>query len=598
LATTTWEWLNLNLGRSQLASFAQKNETLASLLDAQVRLRPNATMIVTAQSEISWAQFASLSHKIANILSANGVQKGEAVALNMENGILYLACVVGIARVGAVGGLINTNLRGPQLAHCVREISANLSLVDPSGLEAMLTCRDAYLQASPSRRVIAFGCANNDAHSEPWLRDGDLLLQQASSNASGSALPVLAGDRALYIFTSGTTGWPKPAIITHQKFVLGAAAHAIFSVRARASDRFYICLPLYHGTGLMVGVAACLYSGASMFIRPKFSASALVEEANRYKCNVLIYVGEICRYLLNTPADDSDRKCALERAAGNGLRPDIWKQFKRRFGFKRIGEFYGASEANGGFLNVFNKDETIGVSGATVKLVRYAVEDASIIRDQAGFAAAVEPGEVGLLLFQVNEKDRFDGYTDQEQSKAKLECNVFEQGDCWFNSGDLLKQVDVGYAFNRPHYQFVDRLGDTFRWKSENVSTNEVAEVLCGFDSVALAAVYGVHVPGADGKAGMAALVLRADETELDGASFSAFVSARLPHYARPLFVRLKAELETTGTHKMLKAKLIEEGFDITRIGDDLLCWDRQTSLYVRLDRARYEAILAARAGY
>ncbi|MEY2756654.1 MAG: hypothetical protein RIR33_432 [Pseudomonadota bacterium] len=598
--TAAWDWLYLLRNRSRLSPSAMAaHQTLASLVDRQVRVRPNATMIVTAEREMGWAEFAALSNKIANILMKSGVQKGDAVALNMQNGILYLACVVGITRIGAVGALINTNLSGSQLVHCVTEVNANISLVDGHGLSALRGCGKAYMEASQSPCVIAFGCADDQAEEErKWLHNGDRLLDTISANAPDSTSPVLPGDRALYIFTSGTTGLPKPAIITHQKFVLGAAAHAIYSFRARPSDRIYNCLPLYHGTGLMVGVAACFYSGASMFIRPKFSASALIQEANKYKCTALVYVGEICRYLLNTPEAAGDRKCSLNRAAGNGLRSDIWKKFKQRFGLKRIGEFYGASEANGGFLNVLNKDETIGVSGAVVRLVEYSMEEASIARNAAGYAKEVKPGDVGLLLFRISEKDQFDGYTNPHQSDTKVERDVFENGDRWFNSGDLLKQVDVGPAFNLIHYQFVDRLGDTFRWKSENVSTSEVAEALSGFQAVAMAVVYGVPVPGADGKAGMVALALRPDVGALDWPAFGAFVRDRLPRYARPLFVRLVPEFETTGTHKLVKTRLIEEAFDIRRIADPVLCWSQEAGCYVPLNSKRFDDIVAGRAGY
>jgi len=571
--------------------------TIAGLVDEQARIRPRATMIVTAEGEITWADFTSLSHRLANLLLAHGVGRGEAVALNMQNSILYLACVVGVTRIGAVGGLINTNLPGPQLVHCVREIGANVSLVDGPALAAIQASEANFLAASPGQaKVVAFGAGALDDKS--WLANGDALLASASDQAPQVSPPVRARERALYIFTSGTTGLPKPAIITHQKFVHGARAHAIYSFHAKPSDRIYNCLPLYHGTGLMVGVAACLVSGASMFIRPKFSASSLVQEANRYRCTALVYVGEICRYLLNTPELPTDRACSIERAAGNGLRPDIWKKFRRRFGLKRIGEFYGASEANGGFMNVFNKDDTIGITGANIRLVKYAVDSASLQRDASGFASLVAAGDPGLMLIEVTETSKFDGYKDAGASEKKLERNVFAEGDCWFNSGDVLRQVDVGFAFNMPHYQFIDRLGDTYRWKSENVSTNEVADILCGFRDVLAACVYGVNVPGADGKAGMAALTLRTPAEDFDSAGFTAFVSENLPSYARPLFVRIKRDLDMTGTYKFTKTTLVEDGFDIDRIADPMFCWRPRAGQYQTLDRARYDEITAGRSGY
>lgn len=601
--------------------------TIGTLLDLQADRRPDATMLVTAARSVSWQEFRTLSNRIAQMLRGLGVRQGDTVALAMGNGILHLACVVGITRLGAVAGLVNPGLVGASLLHCLHEIGPRLSLVDHAVLAAMRDCGPAGRALSP--RVVHFagdlgtraegagggtagadpagdaarpagGADGADAapEADPWLCDGEPLLHAASGDTPEPDIPVRAGDLALYIFTSGTTGLPKAARLTHRKFLYGAGGMAVLALRAGPSDRLYNCLPLYHGAGLVVGAGACLHSGASMFIAPRFSASTLVDEANRHGCNLLVYVGEVCRYLLNTPGRPDDHRCRLERAAGNGLRPDIWKPFKRRFGLKRIAEFYGASEANGGFMNVFNRDETVGITGSNVRLVRYRAEDACAERGADGFVIPVAGGEPGMMLIEVTERDRFDGYRDAAQSEQKLVRNAFVLGDCWFNSGDVLREVDVGFSYDVPHYQFVDRLGDTYRWKSENVSAGEVAERICAHPQVAFACAWGVLVPGADGKAGMVALVLAERAGPFDADGFGAFVDAHLPRPMRPLFVRVCDRFEFTGTHKIVKAGLVGEGYDLEVVADPLFCRDAVSARYVPLDRPRWQAINEGRSGY
>lgn len=575
--------------------------SLCTLIDQQAAARPRAIAILDEEGEIDWAGLQGLSNRIANMLLDLGVRQGDAVVLNMGNSITFLACTIGITRIGAIAGLINTNLRGAQLVHCVAGIDACVSLVDDEAAAAIESAGADYLAIAGERtRVIRFGtpgAADAGDQDRPWLLAAAGLVAAASPQTPVPPRPVCAGDRALYVFTSGTTGLPKPAVITHRKFLVGASSMSIFAFRARPRDRLYNCLPLYHGTGLMVGAAACFHSGASMVLRKRFSASTLIDDAQRTGCNMLVYVGEICRYLLATPERPEDRRCSLTRAAGNGLRPDIWSAFRRRFGLRRICEFYGAGEGNGGFMNIFNRTGSIGVTAATARLVRYDPDDASVVRSEDGYAIPVAEGEPGLLLIEVNAKDRFDGYRDESQSQKKLVRDVFEPGDCWFDSGDVLRQIDVGYVYGAPHYQFIDRLGDTFRWKSENVSTNEVGEILGEFEGVDMACVFGVAVPGADGKAGMAAIVPTGG-TVFDPDAFAAFCASRLPRYARPLFVRIVAEMPLTGTHKFVRTGLVEQGYDISRISDPLYCWDMADGRYVPLDQDRHARIAAGKSGY
>jgi citronellyl-CoA synthetase len=277
---------------------------------------------------------------------------------------------------------------------------------------------------------------------------------------------------------------------------------------------------------------------------------------------------------------------------GNGLRPDVWPEFKQRFGIKRIAEFYGASEGNVAFANLLNKDCTVGMTSVRHALVRYDIDADEIVRDPAGRCIPVEPGEPGLLLGHISPEAIFEGYTNPEATEKKIVRDAFEAGDAWFNSGDLMRQIDAGFTLGYPHYQFVDRIGDTFRWKSENVSTNEVGEIINGFPQIRFSNVYGVTVPGADGRAGMAALTLEDGVTALDIDAFSDYVTRELPSYARPLFLRIEQEIDVTGTFKMVKGKLRDEGYDPARISDPLYVMKPGSSRYEPLDPA-YAAVIA-----
>ena len=293
-----------------------------------------------------------------------------------------------------------------------------------------------------------------------------------------------------------------------------------------------------------------------MFIRRKFSASNFIEEVRENNCTCLVYIGEMCRYLTNSKPDSTDKLNPLRSMMGNGMRPDIWMEFKNRYGIKRICEIYGSSEGNIAFANLLNKDCTVGMTTMQHTLVKYDVHNDEMIKDAAGFCIKAEEGEPGLLLGKITEEAVFEGYTDSAATEGKIIRNAIKEGDAWFNTGDLMKTVDVGFALGYPHYQFLDRLGDTFRWKSENVSTNEIGEIINAFNQIKFCNVYGVEIPGANGRAGMAAITLNDGVAGLNLDEFSTFVSNALPKYAVPIFLRIQGEIEVTGTFKMLKGDL------------------------------------------
>jgi fatty-acyl-CoA synthase len=396
---------------------------------------------------------------------------------------------------------------------------------------------------------------------------------------------VTINDRALYIYTSGTTGLPKAAKVSHGRMMQWS--HWFSGLMdARASDRLYNCLPMYHSVGGVVATGAVLVAGGSVVIRETFSAREFWSDLVRWDCTLFQYIGELCRYLLQTQPDAHEKDHRIRLCCGNGLSPDVWTPFQKRFRIPHILEFYGATE---GTVSLFNVDGVPGAIGRVppflkhrfpVTLVKFDGDVGAPIRGADGFCVRSLPTEVGeaigpLLNDRSNVGSWFEGYADEAASETRILRDVFQPGDAWFRTGDLMRQDERG------HFYFVDRIGDTFRWKGENVATSEVSEAICAFVGVKEANVYGVAVPGADGRACMATIVT---DGELDLAAFRAHLIDRLPDCARPLFLRLGRELETTGSFKHTKSALVREGFDPVATSDAIYFNDRAREAFVRLD--------------
>ena len=554
------------------------------------------TAFIFEGQTVTWSEFNGLANRLADTFVASGLGRGDTASVVMENRIEFLATIVALNKIGAIGALINTNLRGRQLAHCITVANSKKCIFGEELSDAIAEVKG---ELSLDEGSDYFFVSDKGASPAPnWSRD--LLKEAAEASTANPALTeeITLGENCLYIYTSGTTGLPKAAVMSNRRFLqsTGLSHRALY--RATEQDRFYVCLPLYHATGLMIGVGAAMSSGASTFIRRKFSASNFLPEVREHNTNLLIYIGELCRYLMNTPAKPDDADNPLHTMTGNGLRPDIWMPFKERFGIKRISEFYGASEGNVAFANLLNKDCTVGMTSARVALVKYDVDADEIVKGEGGRCIEVPPGEPGLLLGHINEDAVFEGYTDPEATEKKILRNVLEEGDAWFNSGDMMRVVDVGYTLGYDHYQFVDRVGDTFRWKSENVSTNEVGEILNGFDGIRFCNVYGVEVPGADGRAGMAAVTLAEGVNALDLDAFSRYVVDNLPVYARPVFIRVQTDIDVTGTFKMVKGDLKKEAYDLSKIGDPVFVMKPGSDSYEPLDEDFAAVIGRGEAGY
>jgi len=571
------------------------NWTIADGLESAAAQWPDKQAIVFDDACYTFAEWDAKANQVARWAQSVGVKRGDVVALMMENKPESLFVSTGLAKIGAVAALINNNLRAKPLLHCIKVSHAKI----------LLFGHECYEAVQGIRAEIAFPIyVQGNAVTDSTILCVDKAWKESSCStiAKSCRAGTTYSDACMYIFTSGTTGLPKAAIVKHAK--LDGAGHAFaLQFGIRHEDKIYNAgLPLYHSAANNIGGGVCLTTGATLVLRRRFSASLFWKEVAQFECTVIQYIGELCRYLLTTPVSPFDKRHNCRLAVGNGLRPDIWDKFQSRFNIHEIGEFYGATEGNVALFNLARSPRArgaIGHMGIVFKqlglctILRIDRETQQVVRDpKTGFCIECLPGEAGEAVGEMKGRPAgsFDGYLgDKEQSEKKLIRNVFRKGDCYFRTGDLLMRDELGYYF------FVDRMGDTFRWKGENVATTEVAEVISSAKGVAEVTVYGVVIPGKDGRACCAAIVPK-DGEPVDLQSVARVAEAQLPSYARPLFVRLLPKLATTGTFKHQKNELKEEGIDVHKVKDELFFFDESAKLYLPLSVETHQSIVQGRA--
>jgi fatty-acyl-CoA synthase len=556
--------------------------------------------LVSERESLTYRTLAERSCRYARWAMAERVGKGDVVALLMTNRPEYVAIWLGIIRAGGTVALLNTNLTGPALAFCIDSVA-------PKHIITAGDLADALSSADPYRKTASRIWLHGEVPPPypPQLagegREGGYpRVDEAVGAFNGAALSaaerpdLTIEDRALFIFTSGTTGLPKAANINHFRLMLAANAFAGV-MNTGPHDRMYDCLPMYHTSGGVLAIGAVLIGGGTVFIREKFSAREFWDDVVRHRCTLFMYIGELCRYLVNCPPHPQERAHRLRLCCGNGLRPDIWKEFQSRFAIPLILEFYAATEGNVTLFNLEGKPGAVGripwflSSRFQTRIMRFDVERQAPMRDSLGRCEEAAPGEVGeavgrIFLDPSKPAGRFEGYSNAVDNDSKILRDVFAEGDSWFRSGDLMRRDAEGYFY------FVDRIGDTYRWKGENVSTTEVSEVIGAFAGIHEANIYGVEVPGHEGRAGMAAIVC---DQDLNLADLRSFLAGHLPDYARPLFLRVRGEIDVTATFKQRKISLVKDGFDPANISDALFFDDPRTGAYVRLDDKLYKQIVS-----
>lgn len=533
---------------------------------------------------LTYGEMDAIANRYAHWAKTNNLRRGQTVALFMPNRLEYFPIWYGLTKVGVITALINNQLSGAALAHCLNISGAGHAIVDSETSPAFEQAKG--LLDKPMQQWVLGHAVGDQRDLSQALKSCSSLPPDRSAREG-----MTASDTALFIYTSGTTGLPKAARITHvraQLFMRGFAG----STGATENDRIYNPLPLYHSTGGLCGLGAALLNGGSVVLKKKFSATHFWSDVVSEGATMFVYIGELCRYLVNQPPGEDDTRHKLRLAFGNGLRPDVWAEMKSRFKIPEILEFYGSTEGN---VSMFNFDGRTGAIGRApkwlrkrfnIRLVQYDVEAEAPIRGTDGFCIECGPGQVGECIGKIGQGDarsEYTGYVDKAASDRKILRDVFEKGDAWFRTGDLMKADGDGYFY------FVDRIGDTFRWKGENVSTGEVAERLQAIPGVTEANVYGVEVPGADGRAGMAGLVVDAD---FDIKVFGDQVAADLPPYAQPVFVRILPAIETTGTFKYRKLDLVNDGFDPGKVKGAMFYKDGAKG-YVKLTKAGFAKLEA-----
>jgi fatty-acyl-CoA synthase len=551
--------------------------TLPVLIERLAERFGDAPALVSADAALSYRQLAATCHRYARWGLACGLSRGDTVCLVMGNCPDYMAIWLGLSRIGATVALINTNLRGELLAHSLRLVAPRYIIAGASLGEAVRAVRPLL---SPQ---IECWVSGGDGGDLPRLDEAVAGLPAEALQTSELPSPPALEERALCIYTSGTTGLPKAANVSHYRLMQWSHWFAGL-IDVQPEDRMYDCLPMYHSVGGVVATGATLVGGGAVVLRERFSASGFWKDVVTERCTLFQYIGELCRYLLSNPPQQEESRHALRLACGNGLRAEVWSEFQRRFRIPQILEYYAATEGNFSLYNCEGRPGAIGrippflAHRLPVALVKFDLETGAPVRDASGRCMRCAPQEAGEALGQIlgaQGTTRFEGYTDDGASSKKILRDVFAAGDAWYRTGDLMRQDEQGFFY------FVDRVGDTFRWKGENVSTTEVAGVIAACPGVADAAVYGVQVPGTEGRAGMAAIVAAPD---FDLGDLRRALLERLPEYARPLFLRIVSSIELTGTFKLSKQELALEGYDPARVLDALYVDDPAVGAYVPLD--------------
>jgi len=561
----------------------QPRRILLDAVDDIAQIHGDAPALIGEHDTLTYRALVERSRRYARWALGQKLGKGQTVCLVMPNRPDYMAAWLGITAVGGVVSFVNTQLRGPSLTHCIDIVAPAHAIVAAECVEQF---RSAQLTARP--KIWSYGGSDYLPIDRELERFSSSPLTDAERRATSIA------DRALTIYTSGTTGLPKAANVSHRRIMQWSLWFAGL-MDIGPDDRMYDCLPMYHSVGGVVATGALLVRGGSVVVREKFSVSQFWDDIADWNCTLFQYIGELCRYLVNAPAHPRERAHRLRLACGNGLRADTWEKFQSRFAIPKILEFYAATEGN---VSLYNVEGKIGAIGRVppflshrfpLTLVKFDVVSGEPTRDAQGRAIRCATDEVGEAIGRIGHGSadaggEFEGYTGAADTERKILRDVFEAGDAWFRTGDLMRRDERGFYF------FVDRVGDTFRWKGENVATSEVAAALMEFTGIREATVYGVAVPGTEGAAGMAALVI---DRRLDFAELRRHLTKRLPGYARPLFLRLTANIAATSTFKHDKNQLAREGFDIAVVRDEIYFDDPERQAYVPLDAALYQRINA-----
>eukprot|EP01080_Neovahlkampfia_damariscottae_P009204 gene9204-1290_t len=573
-----------------------------NLFEDTAQKYPEREALVFEDQVYTYKQLNEAANKIANFAISKGVKEQDCVALLMKNRPEFLITWIGLLKINAIVSLINTDIKGLSLEHCLSVCGSKFLILGTECIENFETCKksiisDVYIYngAEPSSKVpINYKSLDEELKDEFTASTDQPPMKYRQSATTNS--------KAFFIFTSGTTGLPKAAILTHKRMVEIWISATIFS-EVGFDDRMYVTLPLYHTSGNIIGTSPW-YTGGCVILRRKFSASKCFVDIRKYNATVFLYIGELIRYVMLTEETPEDKNHNLRIAFGNGLSASVWEPFQKRFGVPRVNELYSSTEGNITLLNL-GKPLACGYVPPLVQyrpfsilnpywIVKYDDQKDEIVRDENGLCQLCDVNESGELLGRINmaktaAAGNFAGYhNNPEASKKKIIKDVFKKGDAYFRSGDLLKRDSNGFFY------FVDRIGDTYRWKGENVATGQIQNVYSKFQGIKEANVYGIPIPGMEGKCGMASIV--ADNLDFDG--LYDFTRDNLTPYSNPYFLRIKTEFNNTGTFKYRKVDLVKEHFDINVVKDEIYFRDDKQKKYVKMTKDLFDGIMSQKVKF
>ena len=541
---------------------------LAKQFNRAVKNNPNGKALLFNDKSYTYTELDEWSNKIANSFLKKGLVKGDTISIFLENRPEFIATILGGSKIGIGMALVNTSQKGKVLIHSFNLLQPKMilfgqELIEPFDevrSELSIEDKDIYFipddECQPNQKLDKYSNFNN-------------LVKNESSVSLEHLIPTIKGNTPLYyIFTSGTTGLPKATIFNNRRSHRAYGLFGLIAMKLKKEDVMYVPLPMFHATGLAVAWGSVLAGYSTLALDRQFTASNFWKRIKHYKATSFAYVGELCNYILMQPECEEEKNNTVTKILGNGMRLANWDKMKNRYGIEVMSEFYASSEGNVGFSNVFNFDYTVGFGGVPYAIVKYDKDAEKPFLNEKGYMIKVKKGEVGLLIGEISKKSPFDGYTSKENSEKAILRNVFKNGDAYFNTGDLVR--DQGFK----HVQFVDRTGDTYRWKGENVSTSEIESILIEHEQIHEAVCYGVEIPGNNGRAGMAEIVTEKEIDEnLDFKSVLNYLNQHCPKYAIPIFLRIskKHKTETTMTMKYAKSHLKDAAFYLDKVGQDLI---------------------------
>ena len=565
----------------------RKAPILPVLIDSLADRFDISSALISTNADLSYRALAESVNRHARWAQRRGLVAGDVVCLLMPSCADYMAIWLGLTRTGVVVALLNTHLTGEVLAHSINIVAPRYVIFATALSDSMRAAR-AHIPAS-----IQCWTQGPGDHDLPRL-DLEVAGITGERLEDSECPPPLLDDRALYIYTSGTTGLPKAANVSH--FRLMQWSHWFAGLMdTQPRDRMYNCLPLYHSVGGVVATGATLVAGGTVILRERFSARDFWPDVVAHRCTLFQYIGELCRYLINSPYRPEETQHQLRLCCGNGLQAGVWRTFKDRFRIPQILEYYAATEGNFSLYNCEGRPGAIGrippflAHRTPVELVKFDAQSGAPLRDEAGRCVACTGDEIGEAIGEIagaggRHAGRFEGYADAPSSQQKILRDVFATGDAWYRTGDLMRKDEQGYFY------FVDRIGDTYRWQGENVSAGQVEAVIAAYPGVLDAVVYGVSVPDNEGRAGMAVLAVAA---EFDLHALRGYLAGRLPDFARPLLIRIVAAIELTGTFRLKKQQLALQGYDPALVSDPLYIDDKALQMYTRLDLALHQRLQA-----